>query len=127
MRRWCARDPTEVPNVMPSRSVLTALGCVAALCVAIPAASAPVPKEGTTPYVRWSAVADPPSNGIPDLALVNDLVVVGTDKGEVRAYRTATGELAWSHDHGNRVFHRVSSDGERVFFASEAGLTAVAA
>jgi outer membrane protein assembly factor BamB len=90
-------------------------------------ASAPVPKEGTTPYVKWAVNADPASNGMHDPLVVKDLVVVGTDRGELRAYKTGTGEEAWTYQHGKRIFHRPATDGTRVFFTAEGGPTAVTA
>ena len=46
--------------------------------------SAPVPKEGTTPYVKWTVTEDPVTNEMHDPIVVKDLVVVGTDKGATR-------------------------------------------
>ena len=48
----------------------------------------------------------PHSNGMHDPLVVKDLVVVGTDRGELRAYRAGTGEPAWTYAHGKRIFHR---------------------
>jgi outer membrane protein assembly factor BamB len=89
--------------------------------------TAPVPKdaEGTTPYVKWSVKADPVTNEFHGPLVVRDLVVVGNDAGELRAYRVGDGQLAWRHDHGKRIYDRPCSDGERVYFTSDDGLTAV--
>ena len=46
--------------------------------------SAPVPKEGTTPFAKWSVTEDPVTNEMHDPVVVKDLVVVGTDKGALR-------------------------------------------
>jgi eukaryotic-like serine/threonine-protein kinase len=83
-------------------------------------------KELTTPFVQWIVKDDFKSNGPHDPLVVKDKVVVGTDRGEVRAYGCKDGKLAWTHRHGERVFHGPCSDGTRVFFTSSKGLTAVA-
>jgi outer membrane protein assembly factor BamB len=90
--------------------------------------AAPVPKrrELTTPFVNWTAKDEFISNGPNDPLVIKDLVVVGTDKGEVRAYRCKNGALVWTHQHGHRIFHRPCSEGKRVYFTSASGLTALA-
>jgi outer membrane protein assembly factor BamB len=62
-----------------------------------------------------------------DPLAVKDLVVVGTDKGALRAYRAGTGEFAWEYNCGKRIFHHPSSDGERIYFTVDSSLTAVTA
>jgi outer membrane protein assembly factor BamB len=89
--------------------------------------SAPVPKEGTTPYIKWAVNSGPADDGMHDPLVVKDLVVVGTDKGALRAYRTGTGEVVWTYEHGKRIFYLPSSDGERVYFAAYGSVTAVTA
>lgn len=91
---------------------------------ALPASgsSAPVPKEGTTPYVKWTVTEDP-TNEMHEPLVVKDLVVVGTDKGELRAFRIDTGKPVWVYECGKRIYHRPSSDGDRVYFTAEGGLT----
>lgn len=93
------------------------------------AAPAPLPKgkEPTTPFVKWAAKEEFARNDPHDPLVVKGLVIVGTDKGELRAYGCKDGKLAWCHEHGQRIFHAPASDGERVFFTSQQGLTAVAA
>lgn len=93
---------------------------------------APVPedkaaRDATTPFVRWTRRDEFAGNEAHDPLVVKDRVVVGTDRGELRAYRTTDGELLWIHHHGKRIYHRPGSDGERVYFTSETGVTAVAA
>ncbi|CAM9721953.1 unnamed protein product, partial [Phaeothamnion confervicola] len=79
------------------------------------------------PYVKWSVDSESPNNEMHDPLVVKDLVVVGTDSGALRAYRIGTGEAAWTYEHGKRIFHAPSSDGDRVYFAAGGGLTAVTA
>jgi outer membrane protein assembly factor BamB len=110
-------------------------GCVFALSVGLwvvsvgAGVSAPVPKERelTTPFVKWVARDEFILNGPHDPLVVNDLVVVGTDKGEVRAYRCADGAPIWTYEDGQRIFHRPCTDGKLVYFTSANGLTAVTA
>lgn len=84
-------------------------------------------KDTTTPFVRWAQREDFAENEAHDPLVVKDRVVVGTERGDLRAYRTTDGELVWIHRHGKRIFHRPGSDGERVYFTSATGVTAVAA
>src|SRR6185436_21126497 len=60
-----------------------------------------------------------------DPLVVQDQVVVGTDQGQLRAYRCQDGNSVWVHQHGARIFHRPCSDGQRIYFSSAKGLTAV--
>lgn len=111
-----------------TRSGSIVLGCAAALWAAsTDAASAPVPKEGNTPYTRWAVTADPATNEFHDPVAVKGLVVVGTDRGELRAFRAADGAPAWSYPHGTRIFYPATGDGERFYFTAKGKLTAVAA
>lgn len=89
--------------------------------------SAPVPKrkEPTTPFVKWTAKDEFVSNGLSNPLFIKDQVVVGTDKGEVRAYRCGDGSQIWTYQQGQRIFHRPCSDGTRIYFTSASGLTAV--
>lgn len=89
------------------------------------AAPLPVQQEGTTPYVLWSAVSELPTNEMHDPLAVNDLVIVGTNRGDLRAFRATTGKEAWSYPHGGRIFHRPCTDGERVFFSGGKEVAAV--
>jgi outer membrane protein assembly factor BamB len=91
--------------------------------------AAPLPKEKDppTPFVQWAARDEFASNDPHDPILVKDRVIVGTDRGELRAYRCRDGELLWEHKHGDRIFYPPSSDGRRIYFASRRGLSAVAA
>jgi len=100
---------------------------IAALSVGV-GLSAPVPKqkEKTTPFIQWHVKEDFVSNYPNNPLVVKDKVIVGTDKGDLRAYRCKDGKRDWIHSHGARIYHRPSSDGERVYFSSENGLTAVA-
>lgn len=41
------------------------------------------------------------------------------------AYRCDDGNGSWVHEHGTRIYHRPSSDGQRIYFSSAKGLTAV--
>ncbi len=107
------------------RSAPIVLGC--AMAFTFPGSAAPVPKEGATPYARWTATESPVTNEMHGAVVVKDLVVVGTDKGALRAYRAGTGESVWTYEHGKRIFFTPTGDGERVYFTAEGGLTAVTA
>jgi eukaryotic-like serine/threonine-protein kinase len=91
--------------------------------------SAPIPKdrEATTPFVSWSNTEDFKGNDPHNPVVVGENVVVGTDRGQLRAYRCSDGVLIWSHEQGKRIYHRPSSDGARIYFTSADGLTAVSA
>jgi outer membrane protein assembly factor BamB len=109
---------------------LGALMCVLAVAVTIPAAPPPKAKslkekEPTTPFVKWAAKAEFASNAPNDPIVIKGKVIVGTDVGELRAYGCEDGKLAWVHNHGKRIYHKPSSDGERLYFSSAEGLTAV--
>lgn len=82
-------------------------------------------RDTSTPFVEWSVAGGFGANEPHDPLFIKDLVIVGTDKGELRAFRNSDGKLAWMHEHGKRIFHAPCSDGERVYFTSEMGLTAV--
>src|SRR5207244_4048738 len=76
--------------------------------------------------VRWTLTKDFNSKNEPqDPLVVQDKVIVGTDKGQLRAYRCKDGNSIWVHQHGARIFHRPCSDGQRIYFSSDKGLTAV--
>ncbi|HET6882099.1 MAG TPA: PQQ-binding-like beta-propeller repeat protein, partial [Pirellulales bacterium] len=62
-----------------------------------------------------------PGPGLSDPLIVNELVVVGSDSGMLRAFDEATGKLVWSYAHGMRIYARPESDGKRVFAISESG------
>ncbi len=112
------------------RLCLIALGCAVGGWVAFTgtgSALAPIPKERTTPYVKWSVTSDHFTNEMLNPLVVKEFVVVGTNQGELRAYRTGNGEPVWTYQHGSRLFHKLSSDGERVYFSAHGGLTAVTA
>lgn len=77
------------------------------------------------PSVRWTLAKDFQSNDPHDPLVVQDKVIVGTDRGQLRAYRRENGDSAWVHQHGERIYHRPCSDGQRIYFSSSRGLTAV--
>ena len=87
----------------------------------------PEKKEPTVPSIRWALTTEFDKNGPNDPLVVKDKVIVGTDRGELRAYRCKDGESLWIHQHGERIFHQPCSDGQRVYFSSAKGLTAVSA
>jgi hypothetical protein len=76
-------------------------------------------------FVQWSLTKDFTSNDPHDPLVVQDKVIVGTDKGQLRAYRCKDGNSIWVHQHGARIFHRPCSDGQHIYFSSARGLTAV--
>jgi outer membrane protein assembly factor BamB len=75
--------------------------------------------------VRWALAKDFISNDPHDPLVVQDKVVVGTDQGQLRAYRCKDRNSVWVHQCGARIFHRPCSDGQRIYFSSAKGLTAV--
>jgi outer membrane protein assembly factor BamB len=105
----------------PRLSVPIAFPVVFALLSSLSGQAAPALKDrdASTPFVEWAIAGDFVSNEPHDPLFVKDLVIVGTDKGELRAYRNSDGKLAWSHEHGKRIYHAPCSDGERVYFSSE--------
>ncbi len=110
------------------RCILAALVCAVGLALPLGGtAAAPVPKEGTTPYIRWTVTQDPSTDEMHEPIVIKDLVIVGTDRGALRAYQTGTGEPAWTYAHGKRIFHRPASDGDRVYFTAESEVVAVTA
>jgi outer membrane protein assembly factor BamB len=74
---------------------------------------------------KWALTKDFIENSPHDPLVVQDQVIVGTDQGQLRSYRCQDGVSVWVHQHGSRIFHRPSSDGQRIYFSSEKGLTAV--
>ena len=117
-----------MPLMTHMRSGLVVLACSFGWA-ALPGSgtSAPAPKEGTTPYIKWSVKSEFATDEMHDPLIVKDLVVVGTDNGALQAYRAGTGELAWIYEHGHRIFHTPSGDGDRVYFSTEGILIAVTA
>jgi outer membrane protein assembly factor BamB len=117
----------EVLNMMRMQLGLVGLGCTIAWWAAFPAgsASAPASAEKTTPYVRWAVVEDPVTNQMHGPLVFKDMVVVGTDDGELRAYRISNGERVWSYRHGKRIFVVPCTDGERIYFTADSELIAV--
>jgi len=91
-----------------------------------PAAPLPKEKDPPTPFVKWVAKDEFFSNDPHDPMIVGDRVIVGTERGHLRAYRCKDGEPLWTHEYGGRLFHRPTSDGQRVYFMSNRGLTAAA-
>jgi outer membrane protein assembly factor BamB len=81
--------------------------------------------EAATPFIEWGLLQEFSRNDPHDALVVKDMVIVGTDQGELRAHRCKDGESFWVHWHGARIFHRPSSDGQRIYFTSQNGLTAV--
>jgi hypothetical protein len=76
-------------------------------------------------WLRWSQIEDFNSNAPHDAIVVDDKVIVGTDQGQLRAYGSADGKSIWVHYHGARIFHHPCSDGQRIYFSSAKGVTAV--
>jgi outer membrane protein assembly factor BamB len=75
--------------------------------------------------VEWTQTESFKSNNPNDPLVVHDKVIVGTNLGQLRAYRCKDEDPVWIHQHGARIFHRPSSDGQRIYFSSAKGLTAV--
>lgn len=89
--------------------------------------SAPVPKEGNTPFIQWQVKEDDDRNDINSAAVIGDRVLVGTDRGELRAYQSKDGKLLWKFEHGKRIYYRPCGDSERIYFTSDTGILAVTA
>ena len=103
--------------------------CFIALICGAGGLSAPVPQQPapSTPYVKWTVKADNNRTAMNVALVVKELVVVGTENGELQAYRTADGKSIWTFEHGKRIAHRLSADDERVYFTAADGLVAVKA
>ncbi len=65
--------------------------------------------------------------GLSDVAAVHGMLFFGDDNGVVRTLAAKQGMKIWSHNHGERIFYAPTSDGERLFFTSGRGLTALQA
>lgn len=105
---------------------VAAFAGVAFMSVPPPVVSAaPVPKEKepATPFVEWKYVE--PNQELTSPLVCGDKVVVGSGDGVLRAFRAKDGEAVWEYKHGLRIFHTPSADGERVYFSSAKGVTAV--
>lgn len=76
-------------------------------------------------WAKWALTEDFVSNAPHDPLVVHSQVVVGTDQGQIRSYRCEDGNSVWVHQHGARIFHRPCSDGQRIYFSSAKGLTAI--
>lgn len=83
------------------------------------------PASKVTPFIQWAVQDDFVSSDPHDPLVVKDKVVVGTDRGELRAYRCKDGKSVWTYSDGERIYYRPCSDGERVYFTSINGMTAV--
>ena len=53
------------------------------------------------------------------------MLFFGDDQGVVRAVTAREGIPIWTHDHGERVYFPPTCDGERLYFTTRKGLTAV--
>ncbi len=104
---------------------LTVLGLSALSPTALTAAPVPKEKERTNPFVEWKYTE--PCGELTSPILCGDKVVVGTGNGLLRAFRSRDGEAVWEYKHGKRIYHTPSTDGERVYFTSSKGVTAVSA
>jgi RNA polymerase sigma factor (sigma-70 family) len=115
---WTRSDggPQPAKVIAPQRAV-TVLGAPA------PARS---PQDGkpAAPFVKWAAKDEFVGNEAHNPLVVQDKVIVGTDRGDLRAYRSSDGKLLWTQDYGTRIFHRPCSDGIYVYFIALDGLTA---
>jgi outer membrane protein assembly factor BamB len=108
---------------------LLVLGITVGLSMASAGPGQPLPaaqgEKLTQPFVQWAVQKDFDANEPHDPLVVQDKVIVGTDRGDLRAYRCENGKTVWTHQHGERIVHRPASDGQRVYFTSSKGLTAV--
>jgi outer membrane protein assembly factor BamB len=74
---------------------------------------------------KWAQSKDFISNSPHDPLVVQNQVIVGTEQGQMHSYRCQDGNSVWVHHHGARIFHRPCSDGQRIYFSSEKGVTAI--
>src|SRR5438105_11934994 len=91
---------------------LSIFGLFDLLLISSPAAAAPALKDRdtSTPFVEWAIANDFVANEAHNPLFIKDLVIVGTDKGELRAYRNSDGKQMWVHQHGKRIYHAPCSD-----------------
>lgn len=75
--------------------------------------------------VKWTITKDFISNEPHDPIVVLGKVIVGTERGQLRAYRSKDGYSIWVHEHGSRIYYRPCSDSQRIYYSSAKGLTAV--
>jgi outer membrane protein assembly factor BamB len=87
----------------------------------------PTAKEPTSPFLAWKVKDEVERNAFNSIAVLGNLVVVGTDRGELIAIDPITGKSTWKFDHGKRIYHSPCGDGDRVYFTSEQGVTALRA
>jgi outer membrane protein assembly factor BamB len=111
----------EVPIMCRSISCLIVVMC-AGLAV-----SAPVPKETqpSAPYVKWTVKPESEQKAMNSPLVVKSLIVVGSEHGELQAYRKDDGKSVWTYGHGKRIYHHLSADDDRVYFSAADGFVAV--
>ncbi len=63
--------------------------------------------------------------GLSDAATSGGVLFFGDDFGVVRALTAREGVPIWTHAHGERVFFPPTCDGERLFFTTRKGITAL--
>jgi len=63
--------------------------------------------------------------GLSDVATSGGMIFFGNDLGVVRALTARRGVLIWKHEHGERVYFTPCCDGERLFFTTRKGITAL--
>src|SRR5262245_47466937 len=105
-------------------SVLFSLAAAAPLYAPPPP---PTPPVATKPFLAWSVKDETGRNSFNHVAVIQSLVVGGTDKGELVAIDAKTGKPVWKYVHGRRIYHAPAGDAERVYFTSDQGVTAVRA
>jgi outer membrane protein assembly factor BamB len=125
----------QTPSGQPDRADDQNLGLPAKRQVVFEGAaiSGPIPKEreSSQPFVKWAAKAEFVANTPNNALVVKDRVIVGSVTGVLHAFRTRDGKALWTYPHGVRdgdrlsVIQELCSDGERVYFISLNGLTAV--
>ncbi|HEY2786750.1 MAG TPA: PQQ-binding-like beta-propeller repeat protein [Fimbriiglobus sp.] len=96
------------------------------LCVS--AIAAPPPPKGnvpTKPFIAWSQSADSGQIEFNGATVVKDLLVVGSDSGDLSAFNCKTGKPVWKFSQGKRIYHSPSSDGNLVYSTTEDGVSAV--
>ena len=89
--------------------------------------SAPELSLTSSPQIVWRFDDHGNAPGLSDVAAVHGMLFFGDDNGVVRALAAKQGMKIWSHNHGERIFYAPTSDGERLFFTSGRGLTALQA
>lgn len=102
-----------------------------------PLGDRPPQKTGYIPNLQFTSAPEtvwqfePPDDergkrpGVSDVATSGGMLFFGDDRGVVRAVTALNGHLIWKYEHGERVFFPPTCDGQRLFFTTRKGITAL--